>query len=249
MIVNEAGASVYSDQPPGPRGVSRLRRHAPRGDLDRPAAAGPLERAGQDRRRQHRRGPVPARRQGEAPARVAGRRGRVVRQLRRRGREHGQPGAVAVRVGLEPVDRAAGLRAPLQNGPFRNREQLREVPGFGEATFVQAAGFLKIAGGDNPLDATWIHPESYALAARVLAKLGLRRTTWPTRPRPRTWPSRSPRSTSRRLAEELERRLAARWRTSSPNWPARARSPRGPARRRSSSRACSSWRTSARAWS
>ncbi len=58
------------------------------------------------------------------------------------------------------------------NGPFRNREQLKEVPGFGEATFVQAAGFLKIVDGDNPLDATWIHPESYDLAARVLQKLG-----------------------------------------------------------------------------
>ena len=58
-----------------------------------------------------------------------------------------------------------------QNGPFRNREQLKEVPGFGEATFVQAAGFLKIAGGDNPLDATWIHPESYPLARQVLEKM------------------------------------------------------------------------------
>ena len=57
-----------------------------------------------------------------------------------------------------------------QQGPFRNREQLKEVPGFGEATFVQAAGFLKISG-DNPLDATWIHPESYPLAERVLSKL------------------------------------------------------------------------------
>ena len=37
-----------------------------------------------------------------------------------------------------------------EHGPFRSREQLREVPGFGDATFVQAAGFLKIAGGDNP---------------------------------------------------------------------------------------------------
>ncbi len=53
-----------------------------------------------------------------------------------------------------------------EHGPFRSREQLREVPGFGEATFVQAAGFLKIAGGDNPLDATWIHPESYAVATQ-----------------------------------------------------------------------------------
>ena len=58
------------------------------------------------------------------------------------------------------------------NGPFRNREQLKEVPGFGETAFVQAAGFLKIVDGDNPLDATWIHPESYDLAARVLQKLG-----------------------------------------------------------------------------
>jgi uncharacterized protein len=61
-----------------------------------------------------------------------------------------------------------------QHGPFRNREQLKEVPGFGESAFVQSAGFLKIAGGDNPLDATWIHPESYQLAERVLAKLDRR---------------------------------------------------------------------------
>ncbi len=58
-----------------------------------------------------------------------------------------------------------------EHGPFRSREQLKSVPGFGEATFVQAAGFLKIAGGENPLDATWIHPESYEVARRVLEKL------------------------------------------------------------------------------
>ncbi len=61
-----------------------------------------------------------------------------------------------------------------QHGPFRNREQLKEVPGFGESAFVQSAGFLKIAGGDNPLDATWIHPESYSLAERVLEKMDCR---------------------------------------------------------------------------
>jgi len=59
-----------------------------------------------------------------------------------------------------------------QNGPFRNRNQFKEVPGFGDATFVQAAGFLKITGGDNPLDATWIHPESYEVAGRVIEELG-----------------------------------------------------------------------------
>lgn len=59
-----------------------------------------------------------------------------------------------------------------QHGPFRSREQLMEVSGFGDATFVQAAGFLKIAGGENPLDATWIHPESYDSARTVLEKVG-----------------------------------------------------------------------------
>ncbi len=59
-----------------------------------------------------------------------------------------------------------------KHGPFRNRGQFRNVPGFGEAAFVQAAGFLKIMGGDNPLDATWIHPESYAIAQRVIEQLG-----------------------------------------------------------------------------
>ncbi len=44
--------------------------------------------------------------------------------------------------------------------------------GFGEAAFVQAAGFLKITGGDNPLDVTWIHPESYAAAGQLLESLG-----------------------------------------------------------------------------
>jgi uncharacterized protein len=58
------------------------------------------------------------------------------------------------------------------NGPFRSREQLMQVPNIGPARFVQAAGFLKILGGDNPLDGTWIHPESYPAAQRLLAELG-----------------------------------------------------------------------------
>jgi uncharacterized protein len=58
-----------------------------------------------------------------------------------------------------------------QNGAFRRREQLRDVPGIGQATFTQAAGFLKIRAGDEPLDGTWIHPESYAIARQVTARL------------------------------------------------------------------------------
>src|SRR5436190_18721303 len=59
-----------------------------------------------------------------------------------------------------------------EKGPFRNREELKAIAGFGDQSFVQAAGFLKVIGGENPLDATWIHPESYDTARRVLDKLG-----------------------------------------------------------------------------
>ena len=59
-----------------------------------------------------------------------------------------------------------------KNGAFTSRAQFLEVPGFGDAAYVQAAGFLKITGGSNPFDATWIHPESYAVAAKVLERLG-----------------------------------------------------------------------------
>lgn len=59
-----------------------------------------------------------------------------------------------------------------EQGPFKTREELKQVPGFGEATFTQSAGFLKIGGAENPLDGTWIHPESYAAAQRILERLG-----------------------------------------------------------------------------
>src|SRR5262249_20375514 len=59
-----------------------------------------------------------------------------------------------------------------QNGPFRNRLQVLHVPNIGEARYIQAAGFLKVPGGDNPFDTTWIHPESYPAAAQLLTELG-----------------------------------------------------------------------------
>ena len=49
------------------------------------------------------------------------------------------------------------------NGPFRNRQQITKVPRLGDRTFQLAAGFLRITGGDNPLDASAVHPERYAL--------------------------------------------------------------------------------------
>ncbi len=60
-----------------------------------------------------------------------------------------------------------------QNGPFRNRRQLLTVTGIGDTTFTQAAGFLKIIGGDDPLDSTWIHPESYESSHNILRRLSL----------------------------------------------------------------------------
>jgi len=60
-----------------------------------------------------------------------------------------------------------------QNGRFRSRVQLTAVPGFGPKTFEQAAGFLRIRGGDNPLDMTAVHPESYAVVEKIAASLGV----------------------------------------------------------------------------
>jgi uncharacterized protein len=57
------------------------------------------------------------------------------------------------------------------NGPFKTRQQLLKVSGLGPATFVQAAGFLKVPEGTEPLDNTFIHPESYDVARRLLEQL------------------------------------------------------------------------------
>ncbi|MEO6698862.1 MAG: Tex family protein [Paraperlucidibaca sp.] len=76
------------------------------------------------------------------------------------------------------LTRIAGLNATLAqnivafrdaNGVFRDRQDLKKVPRLGERTFEQAAGFLRIAQGDNPLDASAVHPESYPLVAKFQA--------------------------------------------------------------------------------
>jgi uncharacterized protein len=58
-----------------------------------------------------------------------------------------------------------------QNGSFRSRMQVREVPGVGPKTFEQAAGFLRIRNGDNPLDTTAVHPESYLVVEQIAGSL------------------------------------------------------------------------------
>ena len=59
-----------------------------------------------------------------------------------------------------------------ENGRFDNRKQLLKVAKLGPKAFEQCAGFMRITGGSNPLDATSVHPESYAAAAQLLKKLG-----------------------------------------------------------------------------
>ena len=57
-----------------------------------------------------------------------------------------------------------------QNGAFDDREQLKQVPRLGDKTFEQAAGFLRVMNGSNPLDASSVHPEAYPVVQRILEK-------------------------------------------------------------------------------
>lgn len=60
-----------------------------------------------------------------------------------------------------------------ENGAFLNREQLKNVARMGEKTFQQAAGFLRIMNGENPLDASCVHPEAYSLVEKIIADQGV----------------------------------------------------------------------------
>ncbi|MBL8352510.1 MAG: RNA-binding transcriptional accessory protein [Burkholderiaceae bacterium] len=73
--------------------------------------------------------------------------------------------------GLSPAVAAAIVRWRDAHGAFRNRRQLLEVGGLGPKTFEQAAGFLRIRDGDDPLDRTGVHPETYPVVQRVLDRL------------------------------------------------------------------------------
>ena len=78
------------------------------------------------------------------------------------------------------LERVSGLNKVLArniveyrdaNGPFPNRTTIRNVPRVGDKTFEQAAGFLRISGGDNPLDRSAVHPEAYPVVERILARI------------------------------------------------------------------------------
>lgn len=61
-----------------------------------------------------------------------------------------------------------------KNGPFTDRKQFKKVPKLGPKAFLNAAGFLRISGGNDPLDATSVHPESYEVAHEVLKRAGVK---------------------------------------------------------------------------
>jgi uncharacterized protein len=60
-----------------------------------------------------------------------------------------------------------------EHGAFRNRRQLLKVPRVGARTFEQAAGFLRVVDGDNPLDASAVHPEAYPVVERIVSRTGV----------------------------------------------------------------------------
>ncbi len=60
-----------------------------------------------------------------------------------------------------------------ENGTFKNRNELKYIPRLGEKAFEQSAGFLRIRNGENPLDTSAVHPESYAIAKAIADKAGI----------------------------------------------------------------------------
>jgi len=71
--------------------------------------------------------------------------------------------------GLSSAVAASIVRWRDANGAFRNRQQLLDVSGLGAKTFEQSAGFLRIRGGDNPLDQSGVHPETYPVVEKIMA--------------------------------------------------------------------------------
>ncbi|MEL4028633.1 MULTISPECIES: Tex family protein [Bacillaceae] len=63
-----------------------------------------------------------------------------------------------------------------ENGKFKNRDELKKIPRLGEKTYEQSIGFLRVVDGDEPLDRTSIHPENYPVVRRLLEKLGFSTT-------------------------------------------------------------------------
>ena len=170
IVVSEAGHRS-TPPPSSPPRNSRISTSPFVALSPSPAVSRIPGRAGQDRSQEHRCGPVPARRRPE-PAGPPPRRGG--RGLRERGGVDVNTASVAL------LNRVSGLSQTLaqnivayrdENGAFQHRQQLLKVNRLGPKAFEQCAGFLRIRGGSNPLDGSAVHPESYPVVERILAKL------------------------------------------------------------------------------
>jgi len=173
MIVNEAGASVYSASP-------LARAEMPDQDVSLRGAASIARRA-QD--------PLAELVKIEPKAIGVGMYQHDVNQKQLAESLTGVVESVVNQVGVDAntaspalLTYVAGIGPKLaerivehrnQTGPFSNRKQLLKVSGLGPKAFEQSAGFLRIRDGEQPLDASAIHPESYSIAEAVLAKAGL----------------------------------------------------------------------------
>ena len=175
VMVSEAGASVYSASAYASQRAARPGRVAAGRGVDRAAAAGPAGRAGEDRPEVDRRRPVPARRlRGQA---VARRSTRWWRTASTRSAWTSTP--PRRRCSPESPGSARGWPTSIvayrdAHGPFRSRAELTKVPRLGPKAFEQCAGFLRIRGGDDPLDASAVHPEAYPVVHRILKATGQR---------------------------------------------------------------------------
>jgi uncharacterized protein len=82
------------------------------------------------------------------------------------------PSLLACVAGLNPMTARRIYEYRREHGAFRTREDLKKVPGISGTAYTHAAGFLRITGGDNLLDATNIHPENYELTTKIIETLG-----------------------------------------------------------------------------
>ena len=149
------------------RGVPGSRPHRSRRGLDRAAAAGSAGGAREDRPEGHRRRAVPARRAASRSSRESS---------TRSSRAASTPSASSsIRRApsscrTSPASGASLAKKIVKHrdaeGAFRTRKDLLDVPGLGPKAFEQCAGFVRIRGGEHPLDASAVHPERYALVAR-----------------------------------------------------------------------------------
>ena len=132
-------------------------------------------------------------------------------------------------------------RTATRNGPFRTRRALKEVPRLGPKAFEQCAGFLRIRDGDDPLDASSVHPEAYPVVRRIVAATG-RRPAVADRQRRRAARAAAGRLRRRHVRPaDGHRHPRASWRSRAATRGRRSRRPRSPR----------AWRrspTSSRAW-